>query len=90
MHQLVYFVLCITYTTFLLGYLPGYVREDSTLTVPGYAKNIDPYGVVVNIIQHHRILTLILSGLYVMVLVNFCLCHFIINGINRINPLLSA
>ena len=74
------FVLIFLYTTFLLGYLPGYVREDSTLTVPGYAKNIDPYGVVVNNIQHHRIVTLILSGLYVMVLVNFCLCHFTRSG----------
>ena len=74
------FVLISLYTTFLLGYLPGYVRDSKTLTVPGFTKNVDPYGVVVNNIGHHRMVTLLLSGFYVMVLVNFCLCHFTRSG----------
>ena len=74
------FVLISLYTTFLLGYLPGYVRDPKTLTVQGYTKNQDPYGVVVNNIENHRLVTLVLSSLYVMVLVNFCLCHFTRSG----------
>ena len=73
------FVLTFLYTTFLLGYLPGYVRDPKTLNQPK-GSNDDPYGVVVNNIEHHKIVTLVLSGLYVMVLINFCLCHFTRSG----------
>ena len=70
------FILGFLFLTFLLGYLPGFMRNPKSLMVRGYIRDVDPLGVVVHNSWHHRFVTILLTSLYGMVLVNFCLCHF--------------
>ena len=63
------------FTAFLLGYLPGLMRNPKSLMVRGYTRDVDPLGVVVHNSAHHRFVTILLGSLYVMVLVNFFLAH---------------
>ena len=70
------FILSFLFTAFLLGYLPGLLRNPKSLMVRGYTRDVDPLGVVVHNSAHHRFVTILLTSLYAMVIVNFCLCHF--------------